>query len=279
MAIFFAYLLFLTSVIPSYSSKDRSGSVDRFDLSKDLLLVHYDFKTDIDDLHSAAAFATLLADKKYSNLNWHAVAGTYGIQEGLYVPPNKLMKLAFGSNWSDANEDFDGAVRNVSTVALETLRNNGSIWIADGGQSDFSASLVKEVIKNEPNLDISSRVHIIQHSNWNEEVTHPDNLAFVKKQTDYHKIPDGNAVDNGTPGFRSDEVLRISDFTEDERLLEIWDLAVDLGNQYNGVDDRYLNESVKAGGLDFSDFAEVCWILGLNDIRDSKEFFTDYMNQ
>ena len=40
----------------------------------------------------------MLADPRFSNVKYHAVAGAYGIQEGLYVPPNDLFKIAFGTN-------------------------------------------------------------------------------------------------------------------------------------------------------------------------------------
>ena len=245
----------------------------RYDFERDLLLVQYDFKTDIDDLHSAAAFATLVSNSKYADLSYHAVAGAYGIQEGLYVPPVELMELVFGEKWSDAHSDFDQALTEVATITLKTLDQQGEIWIAEGGQSDFSAALVMVIQKERPELSTVNRIHIVQHAGWNEEVTSQDKLVFVKEQTSYQKIPDGNAVGNGTPGFRSDQIIAVADYISDERLLSIWQLAIDLGNQYNGKQGRYLNESVQAGGLDFSDFSEVCWILGLQDLKDAEDFF------
>lgn len=247
-----------------------------FDLSKDLLLVQYDFKTDVDDLHSVAAFGTLVSNTAFSQIKYHAVAGAYGTQTGLYVPPNELCQLAFGEKWSDAHENFDKAIEEVKNIALGVLAKQGDIWIAEGGQSDFSAALVLAIQAENPDLNTVDRIHIIQHADWNEEVTSPSSLAFVKENTDYQKIPDGNAVGNGTPGFRSGQVFNLEDFFSDQRLLSIWKLAIDLGNQYNGEEGRYLNESIKSGGLDFSDFSEVCWILGLHELKDSEQFFKRY---
>ena len=244
-----------------------------FEFKRDLLLVHYDFKTDIDDLHSAAAFATLVSNPKYVDLQYHAVAGAYGIQEGLYVPPEDLMKLAFGEKWSDAHKDFNQALTEVADLALKTLDQQGDVWIAEGGQSDFSAALVMTIKKERPDLSTVNHIHIVQHAGWNEEVTAPDKLAYVKEHSAYQKIPDGNAVGNGTPGFRSDQIIALDGYISDQKLRSIWQLAIDLGNQYNGKDGRYLNESVQAGGLDFSDFSEVCWILGMQDIENSEHFF------
>ena len=65
---------------------------------------------------------------------------------------------------------------------------------------------------------------------------------------------------------------------KDAILIEIWQLAVDLGNKYNGKDGRYNNKAVSEGGLDFSDLSEVCWILGLEDIKDTEQFFNLYSN-
>jgi len=58
----------------------RSQESGNFDIGKDLLLAHFDCKTDVDDLQSAAALVTLLSESEYSQINYHAVAGAYGIQ-------------------------------------------------------------------------------------------------------------------------------------------------------------------------------------------------------
>ena len=93
---------------------------------------------------------------------------------------------------------------------------------------------------------------MVQHSDWNESVTEPTKLKYTQTVTDYHKTK-----------------------INDEKLTNIWNTAIRLGNQYNGKDGRYLNESVDEGGLDFSDLSEVCYILGLMEIKDTDQFF-DY---
>ena len=194
----------------------------------------------------------------------------------MYVPPNLLFELAFGNNWTDAHEDFDAAVEKVTVIASKTLNNQGHVWIAEAGQSDFSAALVKGLQKELSGLDLSKSIHLVQHSNWNEEVTSPESLKFVKENTDYKKIPDGNALDNGTPGLRSPGFKDWNERMTNPQLSKVWQLAVDLGNQYNGKEGRYNNEAVEAGGLDFSDFSEVWWILKLPEIKDVKGFFDRY---
>jgi hypothetical protein len=259
----------------SFLSLNSSGQTpeNRFDQENDLLLLFYDCKTDVDDLHSAAAFITLSSNKEFASLPYHAVAGTYGTQEGLYVPPEPLFELAFGDNWTDAHANFALASDEVSLIAKRTLDLGGNVWIAEAGQSDFSAEVVKKLRVLLPDLNTRERIHIVQHSDWNEEVTSPESLAFVKQKTTYHKIPDGNAVGNGTPGFRSPKYRKWEKQIKDPHLKQVWQLAIELGNQYNAKEGRYNNEAIAAGGLDFSDTSEVCWILGLEQIKDTKKFF------
>ena len=271
-------IFFIALVISSISLKANNLNDDflkagDFNIEKDLLLVQFDCKTDVDDLHTVAAFRTLVAHPPYSKINYHAVAGTYGMQEGLYVPPNDLFQLAFGDNWTDAHMNMQGAVEKVKPRVIKTLEQGGDVWIADAGQSDFSAELVSAVQKDLPEMETSKRIHVVQHAEWNEEVTTPEKLELVKQNADYIKIPDGNGVGNGTPGFRDPEFTNWSDKITDPELTQIWQLAIDIGNKYNGKEDRYNNEAIAAGGLDFSDLAEVCWILGLEDIKDVEEFF------
>jgi len=276
-------ILFILLVITSIAAKanildNDSTKAGNFNIEKDLLLVQFDCKTDVDDLHTVAAFATLVSNQRYLKVNYHSVAGTYGTQGGLYVPPNDLFQLAFGDNWTDAHNNTKAAVEKVKSLVIKTLVQGGDLWIADAGQSDFSAELVNAIKKDLPKIETTKRIHIVQHAEWNEEVTTPEKLDFVKRNTDYIKIPDGNGIGNGTPGFRTPEFTNWDDKINNPELTEIWQLAVDLANKYNGKDGRYNNEAILAGGLDFSDLSEVCWILGLQDIKDVEHFFNIFSN-
>lgn len=258
-------------IYSSFAANSFASDPAKFDINKDLLLAQFDCKTDVDDLQSAAALAMLLSNSEFSKVRYHAVAGTYGIQEGLYVPPNELFRLAFGDNWTDANENAGTAADKVMAVIKAVIKNGGDIWIAEAGQSDFTARLVKAAHKD--GISTTSRFHVVQHSDWNEQVTSAESLKFVRENTDYHKIADGNVAGNGTPGFRSPDYREWKKKLSDPRLISIWQLAVDLSDKYNGREGRYNNEAIAAGGLDFSDLSEVCWILGIAKIRDTAEFF------
>jgi hypothetical protein len=248
----------------------------RFDRDKDLYLAHFDVKTDVDDVHSVAGVATMLADPRFSKVRYHAVAGAYGIQEGLYVPAEEVFDLAFGEQWSNAHGAFDEALNEVCSLSIETLNDGGSIWIAEAGQSDFSAALLRNIHELIPESNVRDRVHIVQHSDWNEEVTTAEDLAFVQESASYQKIPDGNAPGNGSPGLRSKTAINWQEYVGDARLTEIWTTAVEIANTYNGADGRYLNEAIQAGGLDFSDVAETAWIFGFSDLADVNDFFEEF---
>lgn len=273
IAIATVFMSFKSNAIELRSPKERD-----FNIEKDLLLAQFDCKTDVDDLHTVAALVTLMSVSEFSKIQYHAVAGTYGIQEGLYVPPNDLFQLAFGDNWTDAHHNVISAVEKVKVIALKTLRNDGDIWIAEAGQSDFTARLIKAIQLDLPEINVLKRIHVIQHSDWNEESTSPESFKFVKKHSDYQKIPDGNAVGNGTPGFRDPGYTYWTDKITNPKLIELWQLATDLSNKYNGKEGRYNNEAISAGGLDFSDLSEVCWILGIQNIKDTEQFFNVYSN-
>jgi hypothetical protein len=250
--------------------------VGKFEVQRDLFLAHFDLKTDVDDLHSVAGVATMLADPRLAEVRYHAVVGAYGTQEGLYVPADELFGLAFGEHWSDAHGDFDAALSEVSALVTDVLASGGTVWIADGGQSDFSAAVVRAVQEGHRDLDTKRHIHIVQHADWNEEVTAPENLTFVKEAAMYHRIPDGNAPGNGTPGFRSDDVIDWRAYVENPRLVNLWELAIDIANTYNGADGRYLNTSIQKGGLDFSDVSETTWIFGFTELIDARDFFAEF---
>lgn len=270
-------LIFMLLVLHCKSPAIKITSVTNgFDIQKDLLLLNYDCKTDVDDLHTIAGFVTMANNVKYTNINYYAVAGTYGIQKGLYVPANELFALAFKDKWSDAHKNESKALEEVTKKVKEILYKGGNVFIAEAGQSDFSAKLVQKIKKNLKDIDTKKRFKIVQHSNWNEKKTTPELLAYVKETTNYEKIEDGNDVGNGTPGFRSAGFKDWQEQIKDPKLNKVWTLAKKIADEYNGKEGRYLNKAMHAGGLDFSDLSEVCWILGEREIIDSKAFFAKF---
>lgn len=250
----------------------------KFNIEHDLLLVFFDSKTDVDDIHTIAGVATIMSHPNFDALNVHAVAGTYGIQSGLYVPSNDLFEMVFDERWSDAHADKTVALNEVSELVLSALKRGGRVWIAEAGQSDFSAELIRKLGQLLPKEDLKSQLTIVQHSDWNEENTTEADLKFVKKAANYQRIPDGNIVGNGTPGFVSETNTLPTQRLSNDKLHKIWSKAIDIATHFNGLEGRYNNPHVAKGGLDFSDLAEVCWILECDDLKDTHAFFERFVD-
>jgi len=244
--------------------------------AQDLLIANFDSKPDVDDLQAIAALGTILQDKCFSDINFLAVAGAYGVQGGEYVAAPKLFTLAFGDRWTDAHGDRDKAVKVASKRAVETLKSGADVWLQEAGQSDFSALLVQAIRAQLPELNSKQRIHTVQHSVWNEQHSSPDALLYVREFTHYVKIPDGNAGGNGTPGFNTTDGSWWNALLQDEQLSELWHEAKRLGDKYN-IDAGYDNPSIGAGGFDFSETVEATWMLNLNHLKDVDEFFQEFV--
>jgi hypothetical protein len=265
-------LLFLTFTLDA-KENDKLG---KFNIEKDLLLAQFDSKTDVDDIHSIAATATMLADQRFQTVNFYAVAGAYGDQEGLYVPAPQLFDLCFEQKWVNAHTDYDQALKFVISKVAETLDQSGTIWIAEAGQSNFTADVIRTIKKQHPSADTKNSIQVVQHSDWNENSTNPMDLAYTKENTSYHKIPDGNARNNGTPGFKSHQMPDWRTYIKEPRLISIWELAIAVANQHNGAEKRYNNPAIADGGVDFSDVSEMSWIFGFETLKDENAFFKEF---
>lgn len=258
------------SILLGFSSAVVAELPGQFNLETDLFLPQFDSKTDVDDLHSIAGVATVLSAPKLRGIKVHAVAGAYGKQTGLYVPAPELFDAAFGTNWSDAHTQREMALETVVGLTSEALSQGGSVWVAEAGQSDFTADWL--IVLAGAGYD-TSRVHVVQHSDWNQDETTPEKLQLTRELSTYHRIADGNVAGNGTPGFKTDSAEMWSAALDHETMGAAWQIAFVLGNHYNGVEGRYLNETIARGGMDFSDVVETCWIFACVDLKDVKAFF------
>ncbi len=170
-------------------------------LNEDLISLHYDHAPDRDDAHASAAGREVAIDLEFTP--W-VIGGAYGADNARSYrsETEPIMDAIWGpSNWVNADADWDGAVRRTADRWQRTLNGCGDIWIAEGGQSDLSADVVRTLKNRMPNLDTERRIHLVQHSNWNEEKALDADLAYVKANTDYIRISDGNGGGNGTAGF------------------------------------------------------------------------------
>jgi hypothetical protein len=250
----------------------------RFSPSQDLFFAHFDIRPDVDDLHSIAALGAVLSDPRYARVQYLAVAGTYGTQRGDYIDPPELLRLAFGERWLDAHNARDAALAVQLRAALATLDAGGQIWVMEAGQSDHSAALFARVAAARPAIDVRARVHIVQHSDWNERHTSAASLAWVGATLDYIKIADGNRVGNGTPGYNSRDGAPWPRLFAQRRTGPLWRAAHALAREVNPRA-AYRNPTIDADGFDFSDVAEAAHIFGFDHHADAAAFFAEFARE
>lgn len=228
-----------------------------YNKSSDLIALHFDHAPDPDDGHAAAAAFVL---KDQLGLNVQVVGGTHGVYSaGRYVPASEgLMNDIWGQNWLDAHNNRSSSVQQAATRWAGTLASGGDVWIAEGGPSDFTAAVVRLIQQRYPEFQTRSRIHLVQHSDWNEDHALREDLNFVRSNTNYIKIADGNEP-NSTADFRGYS-QNFVDRARASQYSAVWNTAF-----------AYLNPSEK---LDFSDTVEVLYILGIgrSQIADADDF-------
>jgi hypothetical protein len=244
----------LTSGVVSAISDDGRR---KFDFEKDLISLHYDHAPDKDDGHSAAADRTILESMFGAEwLSNHAVAvsGTYGLNKNTFNTASDAVMDATWSErggWIPADRDWSAAVELVFKRWLATLQAGGDVFVKEGGQSDFTAELVKRLQEKYPGIDRQKRIHVVQHSDWNENMTTPEALAYTRANTNYIRIRDANRYLRRKGGAEAVESFEAA-ATQHPLFSMSWRAAFD-----------YFSPSQL---LDFSDTGELMHILGLGEM-------------
>jgi len=268
----FVGILVILTTLASFNS---NSAEPKFDMKKDLLLLNFDLKTDVDDVHTIAALDLILQADEFKNLNYFAVSGTYGVQAGLFVPANALFDNVFKKRWTDLHNERAVAIGDTAKEVTRVLSNGGKIWVVEAGQSDFTQTLLLTLI--EKGVKYSKEQFItVQHADWNENETSVNALNYVKKHTTYLRIADGNKEANGTPGFNN--VSYSAKSLENKNLLssKTWIQANKISTKYNGINGRYNNKAISGGGVDFSDLVEVTYILDIKNTPTVAAFFAKF---
>jgi len=234
-----------------------SGGVGRLG-GGDLLSLHYDNCPDTDDGHAMAAGFSLTQTLGITPL---VVNGTCGDpRRGQYKRQSQsVVDASFGSALN-AETDRSGAVSSATDAFAGVLANGADVWIAEGGPSDFTADVLRLLASRYPGLD-RRRIHVVQHSTWNERNTESRDLRFVRSVTDYIRLEDGNHT-NATANLNQ----RSSSFVSRAR-----------SSRYNNAWNAafvYLNPNVR---LDFSDTVELLYIIGDGATRNPDDFAGRYL--
>lgn len=231
-----------------------------FDPQRDLVALHFDHAPDRDDGHAAVA-ALMVRDRL--QLNVHVVAGTYGVynRDRYDSASEPLMSAVWGSEWHNAHSNRGGSVSAAVNRWTSVLAAGGDIWVAEGGPSDFTAAVVRTINANHPEFNTRQRIHVIQHSDWNEDHSLTADLDYSRANTRYVKIADGNDP-NATADLRFESHNNGSFVARAQasRYSSEWAVAF-----------NYLSPGEK---LDFSDTVELLHIvgIGINSIADVNDF-------
>ena len=266
----------------------NNETVDRpyFNPKKDLLVAQFDSKPDPDDIHAQAALGSMMLHPDLKGVKVFAVSGAIGEQGGMFLDSRKLFNAAFGSRWTAANEDWNGAVEDIVKVVRPILKKGGKVWVQEAGQSNITAAWLKEILKTIPASVVKTNVVVAQHSNWNEDVTTDADLAFVKEMTAYFSLDDGNAMPNDswndrgphtTPCYRAKEAkwMALARESKNKKTRKMWTLADDIIASYypHGFNETW--SYLSTDGVDYSDCCENWWILNIGEKADSHEKFWD----
>ena len=170
-----------------------------------------------------------------------------------------MTRATWGSNFLNAVANWDSAVENAYQAWAATLNNGGRIWIAEGGQSDFSAAVVRLVKARLSSVNTRTRIHVVQHSNWNQNQADQGDLNYLRAETNYKKIDDGN-IENQTADLSERDANFVSRARQ-SKFGSAWDVAFD-----------YLDPI--GSKLDFSDTVELLEIMdiGTNQVADAADF-------
>ncbi|MCF2949404.1 hypothetical protein L0668_14890 [Paraglaciecola aquimarina] len=265
----------------------------QFDRSKDLLLLQYDSKPDPDDIHAIAAAGSILAHPDFQDVNYYAVSGAYGKQNGKFMHSPELFTLAFGQKnikWTDRHTDNEGSVKRLKDKTKSIIQAGGRVWVAEAGQSDVTADWMAALLKDGVSADtIKRQVVVVQHSQWNENQTTDDDLAYVKVNSWYVQLDDGNAPygttewgdrsDYSTPGYQNKvkTFLPSAKSSSIKQAKALWNKASDVVDRYypNGFPEEW--SSIHHGGVDFSDTSEVWFILNMSGLHTIEEFWQAFV--
>ncbi len=238
---------------PDVRGTSLSHRLKPFNADSDVISLHYDHADDKDDGHSAAADRSLLQtmfSKKWIEKHAIPVSGAYGTNRDIFVSDSdRVMEATWNDcgGWLSAHNDWNSVVDELAKRWSSALNSGGDVWIKEGGQSDLTAQVVRKIKRQHPALQTTKRIHLIQHSRWNENKTTERDLNYVKANTHYIKIPDANRylrVDGGDANFVA-AAINHSEYGK------FWRAAFE-----------YYDPKTR---LDFSDTGELLHILGIGE--------------
>ncbi len=256
------------------------GNVRAFNPSTDLLVLGHDCKTDPDDIYAMAAFGCMLRHPDLQGVNYFGILGAYDTDRSFTDSPfivrsPEMMAAAFGTEntkWVNADAEFNRSTKVWSTALINQIRdvvkpilnNGGIVWVAEAGHSNLTRKWV-EALKaaGVTSQALKTRLVIVQHSSTNERNTGSTDINYLKNNTNYFKIDDGN-VQNLTPDYKTGDRNFLTEAKSasnpNAAARDLWTLARDVERSHD-----HGNTAIRRGGVDFSDSVEVWWTLELGN--------------
>jgi hypothetical protein len=256
---------------PLQPSVANASSVGRLGTA-DLLALHYDNCPDRDDGHAIAAGKSVVETLGINNVM--VVNGTCGntIRDRFVQASFAVVTAAWGDGYLDAANQREASVSRATDRWASVLSNGGNVWVAEGGQSDFTADIVRRMAGQYPNVSLQ-RIHIVQHSAgstaYNEKFTDSANLAYLKSNTSYQAIANGNVGGNGTADLNTQSSYFVG-IARAGRFSSEWNAAF----AYLPPDCAVRTENCK---LDFSDTVELLYIVDDRRIDTVDDFASNYL--
>ncbi len=262
---FTSLLLLLGSFTPAtyaqVGSEREALNVPNYLRGVDLFSFTFDHAPDKDDGHAAAAAYSMSETLGLSPLVISGAVGDGNRHD--FIPASiPLMDDIWGpSSWLDAFTDWNASVVSAGDTWINYLNNGGYVFIAEGGQADFTADVLRYVKQR---IDLTpEKIVVVQHSRWNEVMSNQIDLAYVQENATYIKLDDGNFAGNNTADLNMDSSTFHEKAMSGPFSLQ-WKAAFEYWTPGNRVD--------------FSDVVEALWILDIpltiiNEVDDFAELY------
>lgn len=248
---------------PTQPTPTPASAIGKVDVN-DLVALHYDNCPDRDDGHALAAGKAVVVRTGLSNVL--VVNGTCGdgIRGSYQRSSEEVVRAVWGNQWLDYFNDEQATIQTATQRWTDVLSNGGDVWVAEGGPSDFTAKVLRNIANQFPSLNLK-KVHVIQHSSgnaFNEAQTSRSNIELIKRVADYRAIPNGNGGGNGSAGLRNNSSFFVATARQ-SRFSSEWNAAF-----------SYLNPNER---LDFSDTVELLYMINDTSTQTVDDFARTYL--
>lgn len=224
----------------------------------DLYALHYDVCPDPDDIQ--AMVANHMVTDKLGLPNVLGVIGTCGREiASRYDDDGELLFNQLHPDGLNAATNYSGSVVAAANQWEETLNAGFRVLVAEGGQSDFTADVVRRIPSS-----LRSAITVVQHSHgngsYNEGFTSDANLAFLINNVNYVRVDNGNVGGNNTANLASwqhglQDPDPFIDVVLDSKYSRYWVAA------FNELSPYCRPQSYQCR-IDFSDSVELLYLVG-----------------